>query len=247
MNYKELLDLNPSLKQVSSKDLDNLQELGNVLEGQYIAEIAENEAKENSKLSNTKQSIKQPSITDLFQLGDEILDLNADEIRDLVSELASGLESEELQENISSLLNLIQDNKPIQNQLLLYFPLPLPFAFKDIDEEFEEELEELRKENEEKDQQDETYEEEDENDEEFEADTEAAISIHTYNFGKLMALIRFSKSLNKLEVTFKGAPNGEELAIALSSNLEFGLPFQTSIKERRYKTWKNKKLSQSSS
>ena len=116
----------------------------------------------------------------------------------------------------------------------------MPFAFKDIDEEFEEELEELRKENEEKDQQDETYEEEDEDDEEFEADTEAAISIHTYNFGKLMALIRFSKSQNKLEVTFKGAPNGEELAIALSSNLEFELPFQTSIKERRYKTWKNK-------
>ena len=46
--------------------------------------------------------------------------------------------------------------------------------------------------------------------------------------------------MNKLEITFKGAPNAEELAIALSSNLEFELPFQTNIKERRYKTWKNK-------
>ncbi|NQY80413.1 MAG: hypothetical protein HRT47_08885 [Candidatus Caenarcaniphilales bacterium] len=240
MSYKELIDLNPSLKRVSSKDMDNLQELGKVLEGQYIAELAESEAKANNKLSGTKQKAKQPSVTDLFQLGDEILDLDSDELHDLVSELTEGLESEEIKNNIVSVLNLFQENKPIQNQLLLYFPLPLPFEFKDFDEEFEEELEELRKENQDKDQQDETYEEEDDEDEEFEADMEAAISIHTYNFGKLMALLRFSKSLNKLEVTFKGAPNAEELAIALSSNLEFELPFQTNIKERRYKTWKNK-------
>lgn len=240
LSYKELINLNPSLKHVSSKDLDNLQELGKVLEGQYIAELSESEAKANNRLTGGKQKAKQPSVAELFQLGDEILDLDSDELQDLVSELAEGLESDEIRDNIITVLNLFQENKPIQNQLLLYFPLPLPFAFKEIDEEFEEELEELRKENQEKDQQDETYEDDEDEDEEFEADMEAAISIHTYNFGKLMALLRFSKSLNKLEITFKGAPNAEELAIALSSNLEFELPFQTNIKERRYKTWKNK-------
>lgn len=240
MSYKELIDLNPSLKKVSSKDVENLQELAKVLEGQYIAELAESEAKTNNKLPHSKQKIKQASLAELFQLGDEVLDLDSNELKDLVSELADGLESNEIKDNIATVLNLFQENKPIQNHLLLYFPLPLPFMFKDIDEDFEEELEELRKENQEKDQQDETYDEDEDEDEEFQADIEAVISIHTYNFGKLMALLSFSKSLNKIEISFKGAPNAEELAIALSSNLEFELPFETKIKERRYKTWKNK-------
>ena len=109
----------------------------------------------------------------------------------------------------------------------------------EIKEYNEEELNNLEKENQEKSDDGEDFEEEDD-DEEFEADVTAGISIFTYNFGRILALLRYSKSLSKLEISFKGDANAEELAIALSSNLEFELPIQMNIKEKRFKTWKNK-------
>ncbi|MCH2227670.1 MAG: hypothetical protein MK033_07835 [Candidatus Caenarcaniphilales bacterium] len=240
MNYKELIEQNPALKGVSSVDIDNAQELGKILEGHYLLEQTTKENnKANHKLDKQRQKMKQVSLAEVFQFDYEVVGLSANELRDLISELGSDIDSEELRANIDQIVNLFQDNKPIQNHLLLFFPFPLPFEFQEIDEEFEEELNNLEKENQEKSDDGEDFEEEDD-DEEFEADVTAGISIFTYNFGRILALLRYSKSLSKLEISFKGDANAEELAIALSSNLEFELPIQMNIKEKRFKTWKNK-------
>jgi len=239
VNYQELINLNPQLKKVSSINIDNMQELNKTLEGKR-SEAEEKQSKEKSLASSPL------ALTDIFNF-EELFKNNKLSGGDIHAVLESLWEEEtnspQLREQLQDTLQNLRENEPLNNYLLLNLPYPFPLYIKDIDLDFENILDELEEENEQASDDEEfngEKEEEEENSEEFIPDTIAALAVETYNFGKILVLIKYSESLNKFELSFKGDINGEELAIAMGSNIEFALPLETNIKEKRFRTWKNK-------
>ncbi len=244
MSYEELINLNPHLKKVSSVEIDNMKELQKTIEGELNLEKSEKLL--NSKDKSNKNQELAP-LASLFDL-DEIFfteDFNPALLKDFLQAIISDENSpQSVQEQISDSLNFISEDNILQDFILMNLPYPFPLFFKRIDDEFEDIVEELEDENEKQNQNDETYDnegdEEDDDDEEFIPTSVAALAIETYNFVKILAILKYSKEQNKLELSFKGDINGEELAIAINSSIEFEMPLDTRIKEKRFKTWKNK-------
>jgi hypothetical protein len=244
MNYEELINLNPQLKKVSSVQIDNMKELVKTIEGEM--EHIQKESTSQKSVKN-KDSLNDP-LTELFDFNELFKNFNFDDLKYSLESLFESELEDKVKTQISDIHNSLSENNPLQNFLLLNFPYPFPLYFKELDTEFEDILDELEQENERQEKNQDTYdnESEEENDAEDEDDAEfipgsvAALSIETYNFGKILALVKYSKELNKFELSFKGDVNGEELAIAINSSIEFVLSADTRIKEKRFRVWKDK-------
>ena len=244
MNYEELINLNPQLKKVSSVQIDNMKELVKTIEG---------EMEHIQKESTSQKSIKDKDspnypLTELFDFNELLKNFNFDDLKYSLESLSESELEDKIKTQIADIHNNLNENNPLQNFLLLNFPYPFPLYFKELDTEFEDILDELEQENERHDKNQDTYDNEsedendaeDEDDEDFTPDSIAALSLETYNFGKILALVKYSKDLNKFELSFKGDINGEELAIAINSSIEFVLSADTRIKEKRFRVWKDK-------
>lgn len=244
MNYEELINLNPQLKKVSSVQIDNMKELVKTIEG----EMEHIQKEKTLEKKSTKESTNLP-LTELFDFSELFKNFNYKDLQHSLVALSQSELEDKVKTQIENVHNGLSEDNPLQNFLLLNFPYPFPLYFKQLDSEFEDILDELEEENERQESsQEDTYdnesEEEDDGEEEdnaeFIPDSVAALSIETYNFGKILALVKYSKDLNKFELSFKGDVNAEELAIAINSNIEFTLSADTRIKEKRFKTWKDK-------
>ena len=244
MNYEELINLNPQLKKVSSVQIDNMKELVKTMEGE-MEYIQKEKTLENK--ATKKESTSSP-LTELFDFDELFKNFNYNDLQYSLAALSENELEDKVKTQIENIHNALSEDNPLQNFLLLNFPYPFPLYFKALDSEFEDILDELEEENERQEKNQDTYdnESEDDNDGDEEDDTEfipdsiAALSLETYNFGKILALVKYSKDLNKFELSFKGDVNGEELAIAINSNIEFALSADTRIKEKRFRTWKDK-------
>lgn len=245
MNYEELINLNPQLKKVSSVQIDNMKELVKTMEGE-MEHLQKEKTLENK--ATKKESISLP-LTELFDFNELFKNFNYNDLQYSLAALSESELKDEVKAQIENTHNALSEDNPLQNFLLLNFPYPFPLYFKALDSEFEDILDELEEENERQDKNQDTYDNESEDDNdgdeedddaEFIPDSIAALSLETYNFGKILALVKYSKELNKFELSFKGDVNGEELAIAINSNIEFALSADTRIKEKRFKTWKDK-------
>jgi hypothetical protein len=244
MNYDELINLNPQLKKVSSVQIDNMKELVKTMEGEM--EYIKKET--TSQKKTAKEELTNPPIVELFDFNELFKNFNFNDLKYSLETLSESELEDKVKTQIEDIHNALSENNPLQNFLLLNFPYPFPLYFKELDAEFENILDELEDENEKQEKSQDTYdnESEDENDTDEEDDAEfipdsiAALSLETYNFGKILALVKYSKELNKFELSFKGDINGEELAIAINSSIEFALSADTRIKEKRFRTWKNK-------
>ncbi|MFM7458445.1 MAG: hypothetical protein ACKO3R_07290 [bacterium] len=247
MNYEELINLNPQLKKVSSVQIDNMKELMKTMEGEM--EHIQKEKTLEDKITK-KESPKLP-LAELFDFDELFKNFNYNDLRYSLAVLSENELEDKVKTQIENIHNALSEDNPLQNFLLLNFPYPFPLYFKALDNEFEDILDELEEENERQENSQDTYNSEsedendaDEDDAEFIPDSVAALSIETYNFGKILALVKYSEELNKFELSFKGDVNGEELAIAINSNIEFALSADTRIKEKRFKTWKDKTYGQ---
>jgi hypothetical protein len=244
MNYEELINLNPQLKKVSSVQIDNMKELVKTIEGEM--EHTQKEKTLENKATN-KESTSLP-LTEIFDFNELFKNFNYKDLQYSLAALSESELEDKVKTQIENTHNALSEDNPLQNFLLLNFPYPFPLYFKELDSEFEDILDELEEENERQEKSQDTYdnESEDENDGDEEDDAEfipdsvAALSLETYNFGKILALVKYSKDLNKFELSFKGDINGEELAIAINSSIEFTLSADTRIKEKRFRTWKDK-------
>ena len=244
MNYEELINLNPQLKKVSSVQIDNMKELVKTMEGE-MEYIQKEKTLENK--ATKKESTSLP-LTELFDFDELFKNFNYNDLQYSLAALSESELEDKVKTQIENTHNALSEDNPLQNFLLLNFPYPFPLYFKELDSEFEDILDELEEENERQEKNQDTYdnESEDENDGDEEDDAEfipdsvAALSLETYNFGKILALVKYSKELNKFELSFKGDVNGEELAIAINSSIEFTLSADTRIKEKRFRTWKDK-------
>ncbi|MEB3314823.1 MAG: hypothetical protein VKK32_01235 [Candidatus Melainabacteria bacterium] len=244
MNYEELINLNPQLKKVSSVQIDNMKELVKTIEGEM--EHTQKEKTLENKATN-KESTSLP-LTEIFDFNELFKNFNYKDLQYSLAALSESELEDKVKTQIENTHNALSEDNPLQNFLLLNFPYPFPLYFKELDSEFEDILDELEEENERQEKNQDTYdnESEDENDGDEEDDAEfipdsvAALSLETYNFGKILALVKYSKDLNKFELSFKGDINGEELAIAINSSIEFTLSADTRIKEKRFRTWKDK-------
>ena len=245
MNYEELINLNPQLKKVSSVEIDNMKELVKTMENE-IEHIQKEKTLENK--ATKKESTSLP-LTELFDFNELFKNFNYKDLQYSLTALSQSEIEDKVKTQIENTHNALSEDNPLQNFLLLNFPYPFPLYFKALDSEFEDILDELEEENERQDKDQDTYDNESEDDNdgdeedddaEFIPDSIAALCLETYNFGKILALVKYSKDLNKFELSFKGDVNGEELAIAINSNIEFALSAETRIKEKRFKTWKDK-------
>lgn len=245
MNYEELINLNPQLKKVSSVQIDNMKELVKTMEGEMQYNLKETALE---KKSARKEESINPPLTELFDFNELLKNFNYNDLQYSLAALSESELEDKVKTQIENTHNALSEDNPLQNFLLLNFPYPFPLYFKELDSEFEDILDELEEENERQEKNQDTYdnESEDENDGDEEDDAEfipdsvAALSLETYNFGKILALVKYSKDLNKFELSFKGDINGEELAIAINSSIEFTLSADTRIKEKRFRTWKDK-------
>jgi hypothetical protein len=242
MSHEELLNLNPQLKKVSSVQIDTMKELIKTIDGEmeYI------QKEEVLQRKNNKAELLNPPLAEIFDFNELFENFNFNDLQYSLKTLYENELEDKVKTQIEDIHNTLSEDNPLQNFLLVNFPYPFPLYFKAVDKEFEDILDEFEEENEKQEQNQDTYdneseEDEDEDeDEEFTPDSIAALSLETYNFGKILSLIKYSKDLNKFELSFKGDVNGEELAIAVNSSIEFTLSSNTRIKERRFKTWKDK-------
>lgn len=174
-------------------------------------------------LSSNREFSSSSSIAEMLNIDMSIAEQDPAEIIKLLeakSELLA--EDQDLQFYVNEIIN--QMNQPTQvltSLLQLFMPLPLPFLFAGIDEEFEEDEEELYEDdNENFFSGDDEKKDDDDEDEEFHFDAEASISIKTINFNKMHFLIKYNKKLNKMKIGIKGDPSATELAIPIETNLE---------------------------
>jgi len=131
-------------------------------------------------------------------------------------------EDQDLQFYVTEIINQMnQPNHVLTSLLQLFMPLPLPFLFAEIDDEFDEDEEELYEDdNENFFSGGDDKNEDEEEDDEHKFDSEASLSIKTINFNKMHFIIKYNKKLNKIKVGIKGDATATELAIPIETNLE---------------------------
>lgn len=170
-------------------------------------------------LASKREFLNNSSLAELLDINIDIADLTKDKLVLLLKDKSKLLaEDIDLQEYLNNIVLQIQQNNQLLSSLLqLFMPLPLPFLFVEIDEEFENDEEELYGDD------DENFlssgEEDSEEDDEV-YDSEASLSIKTMNFNKILFIIKYSRKLNKLKLGIKGDASATELAIPIETNLE---------------------------
>lgn len=190
-------------------------------------EYALDSSNQNKYLPESKKSLPMENlvfetdsnIAELIDLDLDIALLDKHELLQVLKAKAAELEAEpELQNILNDIIVNISENASNDNLLYLlqlFMPLPFPYRFLELDEEFENDyaelLEDERKEKEEQG-------EDDDDDEEPEAS--AILSIDTLYFNKINFVLKYFKDSNKVNVILKGSPLATELVIPIESQLE---------------------------
>jgi hypothetical protein len=161
-----------------------------------------------------------PSIAEILGFSEDIVERPLNEIVAFLEDGITSLNDEDLQFFVKGIIQqLSHSNYFLASLLQLFMPLPLPFLFAEIDDEFKDDEEELYQD----DDEDFFKEEEDDKDEEDEQDEEmsmVSLSIKTKNFSKMHFIIKYYKKSNKIKIAIKGDPSATEIAIPIETNLE---------------------------
>jgi hypothetical protein len=164
-----------------------------------------------------------PSIAELYGFTEDIVDRPLNEIVALLEDNMNSLKDEDLQFFVKGIIHQLNySNYFLASLLQLFMPLPLPFLFAEIDDEFKDDEEELYQD----DDEDFFKEEEDDNENEENDDKEnddvsmASLAIKSKNFSKMHFIIKYYKKSNQIKIAIKGDPSATEIAIPIETNLE---------------------------
>lgn len=167
------------------------------------------------------------SVSERLNLDEDLIELSKKDLirqlKYLQEDLSNNSDSKIIIASILQSLEGRQDPNILPYLLQLFLPIPFPFVFADIDDEFLTDEEELGKEFNEKDHNpdDEKEEQDDDDDEDVQhPDCVCSISVKTLNYNKLHFYIKQNTKTNCVKVLIKGDASASELVIPIESEIE---------------------------
>ena len=190
------------------------------------------------KLLKGGMDIENKSLAAIFGFDESLADLDMEALRTYAeSKLSSTELSEELKLMLGEAINQINqsETQTLKPFIQLFFPLPFPFMFLEIDDEVWRDDEELLSDDEEGEEDEDSDEEEDEDDE-FNPETEAKIAINTLNYGKLHMNLQYDSKESRFKLSVKGDEIAQDLIDIVESNLDLGLE-ESELSQNQLKIW----------
>ncbi len=179
------------------------------------------------KLLNDDALNQSISVSELLNLDEDLIELSQKDLirqlKDLLEDLPNNSDSKIIIVSILQSLEGRQDPNILPYLLQMFLPIPFPFVFADIDEEFLGDEEELKKEFKEKDHNpddgNEDAEEDDDEDVQY-PDCVCSLSVKTKNYNKIHFYIKQNTKTNCVKVLIKGDSSASELVIPIESEIE---------------------------
>lgn len=226
-----------------------LEKLNKALDQNYILEDNDLVTKKTFSVEDIKLH---PSLAEFSNIDEDLMDFSK---KDFISILKNLLEEiPPSDEHINALKSIIltledQKNSSYLNLFIQFFlPIPFPFVFLDVDEEFFKDEQELLREFNEKDhdpENDEDQEGEDDEDQEEDVnnpDCISSLSIKTKNYNKLHFYIKQNSKTNSFKILVKGDSSASEILIPIETEMEDFLFNDLNTLNFVVSTWKDSVL-----